>query len=188
MSKIVCLLVVLVTLAAPVLAQEQVVIATNRGDITVALDEDKAPVTVANFLAYVDAQHYNDTIFHRVIDDFMIQGGNFTVDMVAKQTRPPIKNEATNGLRNERGTIAMARTGVVDSATSQFFINLKDNAFLDHRDKTPRGYGYAVFGRVIDGMDVVDRIGASPTGTYQRFRDVPVEPVIIKSVQRLNRE
>lgn len=188
MSKIVCLLVVLVTLAAPALAQEQVVIATNRGDITVALDGDKAPVTVANFLAYVDAQHYNDTIFHRVIDDFMIQGGNFTVDMVAKQTRPPIKNEATNGLRNKRGTIAMARTGVVDSATSQFFINLKDNAFLDHRDKTPRGYGYAVFGRVIDGMDVVDRIGASPTGTYQRFRDVPVEPVIIKSVQRLNRE
>ena len=115
----------------------------------------------------------------------MIQGGNFSPEMVPKKTQPPIKNEATNGLRNLRGTIAMARTGVVDSATSQFFINLKDNAFLDHRNTTVRGYGYAVFGKVIKGMDVVDKIGTSRTHTYQRFGDVPVEAVVIRSVKRV---
>ena len=154
-------------LAAPAFAVEQVVIETNYGEITVELDDEKAPLSVANFLAYVDSGHYNGTIFHRVIKDFMIQGGNFTADMAPKQTGAPIKNEAGNGLRNLRGTIAMARTGVVDSATSQFFINLKDNGFLDHKDTSIRGYGYAVFGKVIEGMEVVDKIGTSPTHTYQ---------------------
>ncbi|MDH3454711.1 MAG: peptidylprolyl isomerase [Desulfuromonadales bacterium] len=170
-------------LAAPVFAAEVVVIETNYGDITVELDTEKAPLSVANFLAYAESGHYTDTIFHRVIKDFMIQGGNFTTEMAPKQTREQIKNEAGNGLRNLRGTIAMARTGVVDSATSQFFINLKDNAFLDHKNDTTKGYGYAVFGKVIKGMDVVDKIGTSPTHTYKRFGDVPVEPVVIRSVK-----
>lgn len=172
-------------LTAPVYALDQVVIETNYGDISIELDTEKAPQSVANFLAYADSGHYTDTIFHRVIKDFMIQGGNFSTEMAPKQTKAPIKNEASNGLRNLRGTIAMARTGVVDSATSQFFINLKDNAFLDHQNTTTRGYGYAVFGKVIKGMDVVDKIGASPTHTYQRFSDVPVEPVVIRSVKRV---
>lgn len=169
-------------------AVDVVVIETNYGDITVELNTEKAPLTVANFLTYADTNHYNGTIFHRVIKDFMIQGGNFSAEMVPKKTREQIKNEAGNGLRNLRGTIAMARTGVVDSATSQFFINLKDNGFLDHRDNTVRGYGYAVFGKVIKGMEVVDKIGTSPTHTYQRFSDVPVEPVIIKSVKRVAKQ
>lgn len=166
-------------------AVDVVVIETNYGDITVELNTEKAPQSVANFLTYADTGHYTDTIFHRVIKDFMIQGGNFTTEMAPKKTRAAIKNEATNGLRNLRGTIAMARTGVVDSATSQFFINLKDNGFLDNKDTTTRGYGYAVFGKVIKGMDVVDKIGTSPTQTFRRFRDVPVEPVIIQSVKRV---
>ena len=170
---------------APAFAATEVVIETNYGDISVELNEEKAPQSVANFLTYADSNHYNGTIFHRVIKDFMIQGGNFSPEMVPKKTRPPIKNEATNGLRNLRGTIAMARTGVVDSATSQFFINLKDNAFLDHRNTTVKGYGYAVFGKVIKGMDVVDKIGTAPTHTYRRFGDVPVEPVVIRSVKRV---
>jgi cyclophilin family peptidyl-prolyl cis-trans isomerase len=171
--------------AVPALADEQVVIATNLGQITLELDSNKAPQTVANFLAYVDAGHYKDTIFHRVIKNFMIQGGNFSVEMSPKKNREPIKNEAGNGLRNLRGTIAMARTGVVDSATSQFFINLKDNAFLDHKDETTAGFGYAVFGKVTQGMDVVDKIGNSSTQTYQRFRDVPVDPVVILEIKRV---
>jgi cyclophilin family peptidyl-prolyl cis-trans isomerase len=175
-------------LAMPVLAETLVVIDTNYGKITVALDEEKAPRTVANFLTYADTLHYSDTIFHRVIKDFMIQGGNFSVEMTPKKTREPIINEAGNGLRNLRGTIAMARTGVVDSATSQFFINLKDNDFLDHRDKTIRGYGYAVFGKVVEGMDVVDKIGNSETGTFKRFRDVPVKPVIIRNITRVAKQ
>lgn len=179
------LLLMVSLLAAPALATTTVVIDTNYGQITLALDEEKAPLSVANFLAYADAGHYAETIFHRVIKDFMIQGGNFSVELAPKQTSAPIKNEATNGLRNLRGTIAMARTGVVDSATSQFFINLKDNDFLDNKDTTIRGYGYAVFGKVVSGMDVVDKIGASPTHTYRRFRDVPVEPVVIRSVKRV---
>jgi cyclophilin family peptidyl-prolyl cis-trans isomerase len=171
-------------LATPAFAVTLVVIETNYGDITVELDEEKAPLSVANFLTYADSNHYNDTIFHRVIKDFMIQGGNFSAEMAPKKTLEPVKNEAANGLRNQRGTIAMARTGVVDSATSQFFINLKDNGFLDHRDTSVRGYGYAVFGKVVKGMDVVDKIGTSPTHTYQRFPDVPVETVVILSVSR----
>ena len=170
---------------APVFAVEVVVIETNHGDITVELDNEKAPISVANFLTYADSNHYDGTIFHRVIKDFMIQGGNFTPDMSPKKTLGQIKNEAGNGLRNLRGTLAMARTGVVDSATSQFFINLKDNDFLDHKDNTIRGYGYAVFGKVVKGMSVVNKIGITKTHTFKRFRDVPAEPVVIKSVKRV---
>ncbi len=182
------ILSVTLLLAVPAFAADQVIIETNFGDMTVELDTEKAPLSVANFLAYADAGHYTDTIFHRVIKDFMIQGGNFNTEMVPKKTLEPIKNEATNGLRNLRGTLAMARTGVVDSATSQFFINLKDNGFLDNKDTTSRGYGYAVFGKVIKGMDVVDKIGASPTHIYRRFSDVPVEPVVIRSVRRVEQQ
>jgi len=167
------------------LAATLVVIDTSYGEIKVELDEAKAPQSVQNFLAYADKGHYNGTIFHRVIKDFMIQGGGMNADLTPKPTAAPIKNEASNGLKNLRGTIAMARTGVVDSATSQFFINLKDNAFLDHRDTSMQGYGYAVFGKVVSGMDVVDRIGTSPTGMRNRFSDVPVETVTIKSVRRV---
>ena len=185
LKTLLTMLVVMLALVAPVEAATQVVITTSHGDITVELDEERAPLSVANFLAYADAGHYQGTIFHRVIKDFMIQGGNFSAEMEPKPTRPPIKNEAANGLRNLRGTIAMARTGVVDSATSQFFINLIDNGFLDHRDPSIQGFGYAVFGRVVAGMEVVDRIGASPTHTFRRFRDVPVEAVVIQSVKRV---
>ncbi len=188
MKHLLCSLFLLLLMTVPGFAGEKVVIETNYGKITLELDETKAPVTVQNFLAYVDSGHYEGTIFHRVISDFMIQGGNFTPEMEPKPTRPPIKNEAGNGLRNQRGTIAMARTNVVDSATSQFFINLKDNTFLDHKDRSSRGFGYAVFGKVVDGMDVVDRIGNSPTRTFKRFADVPVEPVIIQSVKRQPQE
>jgi len=170
---------------SPVLAGPLVVIDTSYGEIKVELDEGKAPLTVKNFLGYADKGHYNGTIFHRVIKDFMIQGGGMTADLNPKPTDPPIKNEATNGLKNLRGTIAMARTSVVDSATSQFFINLKDNSFLDHRDTSMQGYGYAVFGKVVAGMDVVDKIGTAPTGMRNRFSDVPVETVTIKSVRRV---
>lgn len=187
-KQILTLMAAIILFSAPALAVELVIIETNFGDITLELDDAKAPLSVANFLTYVDSNHYNGTIFHRVIKDFMIQGGNFTADMAPKQTRSPIKNEANNGLRNLRGTIAMARTGVVDSATSQFFINLKDNGFLDHRDTSTRGYGYAVFGRVVKGMDVVDKIGTSPTHTFKRFGDVPVEAVVINSVKRVDQQ
>lgn len=169
----------------PAQAGTLVVIDTNYGEIKVELDDQRAPVSVRNFLAYADKSHYNGTIFHRVIKDFMIQGGGMTADLAPKPTDAPIKNEATNGLKNLRGTIAMARTNVVDSATSQFFINTKDNAFLDHRDTSAQGYGYAVFGKVVAGMEVVDRIGNAPTGMRNRFRDVPVETVTIKSVKRV---
>jgi cyclophilin family peptidyl-prolyl cis-trans isomerase len=141
---------------------------------------------VANFLNYVEAGFYDGTIFHRVIENFMIQGGGFDVDLQRKATRPAIRNEADNGLHNERGTIAMARTGVVDSATSQFFINLKDNAFLNHRNKTSQGYGYAVFGRVVAGMEVVDRIGKLQTVRKDAmFADLPTENVVIERARRI---
>jgi cyclophilin family peptidyl-prolyl cis-trans isomerase len=188
MNKISLLLLLFLCLVSPAFGFQSVVIETSYGDITLELDDEKAPQSVANFLAYVDSQHYTDTIFHRVIKDFMIQGGNFTVDMTSKKTRTPIKNEAANGLRNLRGTIAMARTSVVDSATSQFFINLKDNGFLDYRNRTPQGYGYAVFGKVIAGMDVVDKIGSVRTHTFRNFSDVPVEPVVIRSIRRIERK
>ena len=157
-------------------------IETSMGTITVELDDAKAPVTVTNFIEYVKSGHYEGTIFHRVIDGFMIQGGGFTKDMNQKETRAPIKNEAANGLKNARGTLAMARTMVVDSATSQFFINLVDNDFLDYRGPDPRMFGYAVFGKVTDGMEVVDRIAKVKTGFAGPHQNVPEEPVIIRKV------
>ncbi len=162
-----------------------VTIETSHGTITAELFADKAPLTVENFLSYVDKGSYDGTVFHRVIPDFMIQGGGFTSEMSQKPTAAPIRNEARADVPNARGTLAMARTQVVDSATAQFFINLKDNAFLNHRDRTPQGFGYAVFGRVTDGMDVVDRIAQEPTGTHPSgHRDVPQTPVVIRSVRR----
>jgi peptidyl-prolyl cis-trans isomerase A (cyclophilin A) len=157
-----------------------VLLETSKGKIKVELYPEKAPISVKNFLAYVKEGHYDGLIFHRVIRDFMIQGGGFTKEMKERRpAHPPIKNEAGNGLRNDRGTIAMARTGVVDSATAQFFINAVNNDFLNHVDETPRGFGYAVFGKVIEGMDVVDRIRAVPTGRVSMFQDVPRESVTI---------
>ena len=157
-------------------------IETSMGSITVELDDAKAPVTVKNFLDYAASGHYDGTIFHRVIDGFMIQGGGFTKAMDQKPTKAPIKNEAANGLTNKRGTIAMARTMVVDSATSQFFINLVDNDFLNFRAPTPQYYGYAVFGKVTDGMDVVDKIAKVKTGFAGPHQNVPEEPIVIKKV------
>ena len=157
-------------------------IETTMGTITVELEGEKSPETVRNFVEYAESGHYDGTIFHRVIDGFMIQGGGFTKEMNQKPTRAPIRNEAMNGLKNARGTIAMARTMVVDSATSQFFINLVDNDFLDFTSPTPQGFGYAVFGRVTDGMDVVDAIAKVKTGFCGPHQNVPDEPVVIKKV------
>jgi peptidyl-prolyl cis-trans isomerase B (cyclophilin B) len=157
----------------------RVVLQTSKGDITIELDKAKAPESVKNFILYVVAGHFDGTIFHRVIPNFMIQGGGFTEKMSQKTTNPAIMNEADNGLKNLRGTLAMARTNDPHSATAQFFINLKDNDFLDHKSKSPQGWGYAVFGKVADGMDVVDLIAAVKTGSAGPHQDVPVEPVII---------
>ena len=157
-------------------------IETTMGTITLELNADKAPETVANFVKYAKDGHYDGTIFHRVIDGFMIQGGGFMKDMNQKPTREPIRNEAMNGLKNARGTIAMARTMVVDSATSQFFINLVDNDFLDFTSPTPQGFGYAVFGVVTDGMDVVDAIAKVKTGFNGPHQNVPEDPIVIKKV------
>ncbi len=168
--------------AAPGKAQRAVV-KTSLGEMTIELYPDKAPISVKNFLDYVDAKFYDGTIFHRVIPNFMIQGGGFTPDMQQKPTRAPIKNEAGNGLKNTTGTLAMARTGVVDSATAQFFINTVDNGFLDHRDETPAGFGYAVFAKVVNGMDVVKKIAAVPTGTKGPYQNAPTTAVIIESVR-----
>ena len=156
-----------------------ITIKTNHGDISVELFDDKAPITCENFRQYAKDGHYADTVFHRVIPNFMIQGGGMDENLQSKPTRAPIKNEADNGESNARGTLAMARTMVVDSATSQFFINLKDNAFLDHGT---RDFGYAVFGRVTDGMDVVDKIAGVQTGNRAGHQDVPVETVTIQEV------
>ncbi len=164
---------------------DMVIIKTSLGDIKVKLAADKAPLSVANFLAYADAGHYNGTIFHRVMDGFMIQGGGFDAQMSQKPTQAPIKNEAANGLQNKRGTLAMARTAIVDSATSQFFINVKDNAFLDFRAPNPQGFGYCVFGEVVEGMDVVDQIKSVKTGVKAGMSDVPLETVEIVSVTRV---
>jgi len=162
----------------------QIVIDTSMGAVTAELYPAKAPLTVSNMLAYIDAKFYDATIFHRVIDGFMIQGGGFTRDMIQKKTQAPVRNEADNGLRNERGTLAMARTMIVDSATSQFFINLIDNNFLDFKSKTDAGWGYCVFGKVVDGMDVVDKIAKARTDMSGRFQNVPVEPIVINSIRR----
>jgi cyclophilin family peptidyl-prolyl cis-trans isomerase len=162
----------------------RVVLDTTKGKIVIELYLQKAPETVVNFLSYVDTKFYDGTIFHRVIPNFMIQGGGFTADMQRKPGKEPIKNEADKGLKNERGTIAMARTGDPHSATAQFFINTVNNDFLNHKNKTQQGWGYAAFGKVIKGMDVVDAISVVKTTRYRQFRDVPAEAVVIKTATR----
>ena len=163
----------------------KVLLDTSKGEIVLELYPDKAPDTVKNFLNYVDTKFFDGTIFHRVIPNFMIQGGGFTDDMKQKPTQTPIKNEADTGINNDRGTIAMARTGDPHSATGQFFINTVDNDFLNHKNKTPQGWGYAAFGKVIKGMDTVDAISAVKTSNRGSYQDVPVEAVVIKSAKRL---
>jgi peptidyl-prolyl cis-trans isomerase B (cyclophilin B) len=157
----------------------RILLSTSLGDITLELDAIKAPLSTDNFLGYVTSGHLDGTIFHRVIPGFMIQGGGFTQDMTQKPTKPPIANEADNGCKNDRGTIAMARTSDPNSASSQFFINVADNAFLNHTSKTIQGWGYAVFGRVVEGLGVVDKIVAVPTGHSGPHSDVPRQPVTI---------
>ncbi|GAA2237152.1 peptidylprolyl isomerase [Streptomyces nogalater] len=154
---------------------------TSAGQIVLELNDAEAPKTVENFLAYVRSGHYDGTIFHRVINDFMIQGGGFTPEMQQKPTLAPIQNEADNGLKNDNYTVAMARTNDPHSATAQFFINVSDNAFLNYSSKTPNGWGYAVFGRVVEGKDVVDAIKGVKTGSSRGHQDVPVQPVVIES-------
>jgi len=166
----------------PALAQK-VRLSTSAGDIVVELDKEKSPRSVDNFVQYVKAGHYDGTIFHRVIDNFMIQGGGMKADMTEKQTRAPIPLESRNGLQNVRGTIAMARTNIPDSATSQFFINVKDNAFLD---AGPGKDGYAVFGKVVSGMEVVDQIKATPVANKGGHQNVPVQPILIKKASLEN--
>jgi peptidyl-prolyl cis-trans isomerase B (cyclophilin B) len=167
------------------MANPIVVLETTHGAIRIELDAARAPKSVENFLGYVDAGHYSGTIFHRVIDGFMIQGGGYDAAYNKKPTREPVENEAHNGLLNERGTVAMARTGDPHSATAQFFINVATNDFLNHKGKTQSGWGYTVFGRVIEGMDVADKIKASRTGPAGPFaKDAPLEPVLIHSAQR----
>ena len=156
---------------------------TNFGAITLELNPQKAPKTVANFLKYVDSGFYNGTVFHRVIDGFMIQGGGFERGMKQKTTNPPIENEAGNGLSNDNYTVAMARTGDPHSASAQFFINVKDNGFLNHTAPTPQGYGYCVFGKVVEGKEVVDKIKKVKTGNSGMFQDVPVEDVVIEKAE-----
>jgi peptidyl-prolyl cis-trans isomerase B (cyclophilin B) len=163
----------------------QVMLETSRGSIKIELYKDKAPITVKNFLTYVREGFYDGLIFHRVIKEFMIQGGGLDENLVQKKPKFAIKNEADNGLSNKRGTLAMARTAVVDSATSQFFVNVVDNAFLDHQGKQQDRYGYCVFGQVLEGMEVVDEIRAVKTGTKNGHSDVPVEPVFITSAKVL---
>jgi cyclophilin family peptidyl-prolyl cis-trans isomerase len=166
-------------------APMKVKLTTSMGPITVELDKEKAPVSSENFIKYVESGHYDGTIFHRVIDGFMIQGGGFTKDMQQKATLAPIKNESANGLKNDNYTLAMARTGVRDSATAQFFINVKANDFLNYRDETPQGWGYAVFGKVIEGQDVVDKIRKVATGNAGMHQNVPLEPVTINKAECL---
>ena len=159
---------------------------TRLGDIEIGLYDDKAPKTVENILAYVDSGHFAGTTFHRVIPGFVVQGGGLTPDMEQKPTRAPIENEANNGLKNTRGTLSMARTPDPHSATSQFFINLSDNAFLDFSSETPQGWGYAVFGEVVSGMDVVDKLATLQTGSRYGHQDVPVDDVLIDRAERVD--
>ncbi|MBR9699670.1 peptidyl-prolyl cis-trans isomerase [Candidatus Woesearchaeota archaeon] len=159
-----------------------VVMETSMGTMEIELYQDKAPLSVENFLAYVNEGYYDGLIFHRIIEGFMVQGGGFDQEMKQKATKDPIKNEAGNGLTNDKYTLAMARTNVVDSATSQFFINVEFNTFLNHRDESAQGFGYAVFGKVIKGMDVADKIKRVPTGNSNGFQDVPIENVIIEKI------
>ncbi len=166
---------------AALAADPRVELKTNRGSIVIELNQAKAPKTVANFLQYVKDGHYNGTVFHRVIDGFMVQGGGFDKDMRQKPTRAPVESEAANGLKNDYGTIAMARTPDPHSASAQFFVNVKNNDFLNYREPTPQGYGYTVFGKVVSGMDIVDRIAKVPTGNAGPHQNVPREPVVIES-------
>lgn len=170
----------------PTAANIAVVIITNQGDITLSLNAEKAPISVANFLSYVDSGFYQQTLFHRVINNFMIQGGGFDLAMKKKTTQSPITNEADNGLVNAVGTIAMARTNAPHSATSQFFINVNDNQSLNHRAKNSAGWGYAVFGKVTEGMDIVNAIKGTATGRLNGFGDVPNTPIIIERISRVN--
>jgi cyclophilin family peptidyl-prolyl cis-trans isomerase len=158
---------------------------TTLGNFTVELYDDKAPVSAENFLKYVDEGFFDGTVFHRIVPGFVIQGGGFTEDMTQKKNHPPIKNEADNGVKNTRGTLSMARTNDINSATSQFFVNLKDNDFLDH---TRGNFGYAVFGKVTEGMDVIDKIAAVKTGRRRGFEDVPLDAVIMTSVRRADKK
>ncbi|MEW5757090.1 MAG: peptidylprolyl isomerase [Pseudomonadota bacterium] len=176
------------TAGAALADNPKVKLETNMGSITIELYPDKAPKTVQNFLDYANSGFYEGTIFHRVINGFMIQGGGFTQDYAQKQTKAPVQNEADNGLTNDRGTVAMARTNDPHSATAQFFINVVDNGFLNHSGKTPRGWGYAVFGKVTEGMDVVDQIKAVKTGARGPFsQDAPLSPVVIKKATVLSK-
>jgi len=187
LASVATLLILFGTAPAAFADNPKLRIETTRGPITVELYPDQAPITVENFLAYVDAGFYNGTLFHRVIERFMIQGGGFDKAMRKKTTRAPIRNEADNGLKNNRGTLAMARTMEPHSATAQFFINHKDNGFLNHKSKDRRGWGYAVFGKVTDGMAVVDEIAATPTGSGGPFsKDVPQEAVVIEKITHLD--
>lgn len=178
------------TLTTPTTKEEipmsvNIIIETSLGTLKAELFQEQAPITVANFLAYVDSDYFNGTIFHRVIPNFMVQGGGFTPEMNQKPTKGMIKNEAANGLKNDRGTLTMARTQVVDSATSQFFINHKSNDFLNYRDASPQGFGYCVFGKVTEGLDVLDKIAAVPTHNHPAGHgDVPNQPVTIISITR----
>jgi peptidyl-prolyl cis-trans isomerase B (cyclophilin B) len=191
MRKLLLCVLGLIIVAAPVVAEEkkavdpQVELDTSKGKIVLALYPQKAPETVKNFLGYVDAKFYDGTIFHRVIPKFMIQGGGFSADMKRKPTRKPIINEADNGLKNDRGTIAMARTSDPHSATAQFFINSVNNDFLNFKSKTSQGWGYVVFGRIIQGMEVLDAISKARVGASGRYRDVPKEPIVILKARRL---
>ena len=164
----------------------RVLMKTLLGDMTLELDADKAPVTVANFVEYAQSGHYDGTIFHRVINNFMIQGGGFDTDMGQKGTNAPIQNEANNGLKNDHGTIAMARTMDPHSATAQFFINVSDNDFLNFSGESMQGWGYAVFGRVVEGEDVLDKIRVVPTSSQAGHQDVPTDPIVIESVTVLS--
>ena len=163
-----------------------VLIETSMGEIRVELEPQKAPITVKNFLEYVESGYYSGTVFHRAVKNFVIQGGEYTSDLQKKPTRPPIKNEAANGLKNRRGTIAMARPILVDTATSQFFINVSDNVILNHKDDSIQGYGYTVFGKVIDGMQVVDRISKVATAKSKGIRHVPKSAVVIRAIRVLH--
>ena len=195
MFKLMILSFVFLAMAGAVRAENPIVaIETSLGTFKVELFQDKAPISVKNFLGYVDDKFYDGTVFHRVMgkennngQDFMIQGGGFEPGMKQKKTKDPIKNEADNKLSNLRGTLAMARTNVVDSATAQFFVNVGDNLFLDHKGPAER-FGYAVFGRVTEGMDVVDKIKAVETGTKEGFQNVPVKDVVIKSIRRVEKK
>jgi len=186
MKKLILLLALLLFTAINTQASTKVEVKTSLGTIILELDEEKAPISVQNFLAYTDNKLYDGTIFHRVIDNFMIQGGGFDQSLKRKETQAPIKNEAGNGLPNLKGTVAMARTNVVDSATNQFFINLKDNDFLNQRGQAASNYGYAVFGKVVEGLNVVEKIGKVRTiAKNSLFSDYPEPQVIIESVRRV---